>query len=83
MLCCFLVLTVQLTELFTVCRHDSFFAFHQINAFESGDDLVCDVSMYPDNKILVQLHRTNVLFGLDPMDAAIPTRYVCNLSCSG
>lgn len=58
------------------CRHDAFFAFHQINAVESGDDLLLDVSAYPDNQILVQLHRTNMLFGLNPMAAAIPTRYV-------
>lgn len=55
-------------------RHDAFFAFHQINAVESGDDLLLDVSAYPDNEILVQLHRTNMLFGLNPMAAAIPTR---------
>ncbi len=59
-----------------VCRHDAFFAFHQINAVESGDDLLLDVSAYPDNQILVQLHRTNMLFGLNPMSTAIPTRYV-------
>ncbi|DBA84901.1 TPA: hypothetical protein ACH3X1_005915 [Trebouxia sp. C0004] len=55
-------------------RHDAFFAFHQINAVESGDDLLLDVSAYSDNQILVQLHRTNMLFGLNPMAAAIPTR---------
>ena len=59
-----------------LCRHDAFFAFHQINAVESGDDLLLDVAAYPDNQILVQLHRTNMLFGLNPMAAAIPTRYV-------
>ena len=58
-----------------LCRHDAFFAFHQINAVESGDNLLLDVSAYPDNEILVQLHRTNMLFGLNPMAAAIPTRY--------
>lgn len=70
-----------------LCRHDAFFAFHQINAVESGDDLLLDVSAYPDNQILVQLHRTNMLFGLNPMSAAIPTRYVlpgiCSLYTSG
>ena len=56
------------------CRHPAFYCFHQINAFESGDDLVIDLAAYPDHRIMVQLHRTNMLFGLDPLDAAIPTR---------
>lgn len=59
-----------------MCRHDAFFALHQINAIESGDDLLLDVSTYADNQILVQLHRTNMLFGLNPIAAAIPTRYM-------
>ena len=45
-----------------------------MNAFESEDDLIVDLAAYPDHSIMVQLHRTNLLFGLNPMDAAIPTR---------
>lgn len=56
------------------CRHPAFYCFHQLNAFESGDDLIVDLAAYPDHSIMVQLHRTNMLFGLNPMDAAIPTR---------
>ena len=56
-------------------RHPAFYCFHQINAFESGDDLIIDLAAYPDHKIIAQLHRTNMLFGLDPMDAAVPTRW--------
>lgn len=47
-----------------------------MNAFESGDDLIVDLAAYPDHSIMVQLHRTNMLFGLNPIDAAIPTRSV-------
>ncbi|KAL3141623.1 hypothetical protein ABBQ32_004860 [Trebouxia sp. C0010 RCD-2024] len=58
----------------TTYRHPAFYCFHQLNAFESGDDLIVDLAAYPDHSIMVQLHRTNMLFGLNPMDAAIPTR---------
>ena len=56
-----------------VCRHDAFFCFHNINAFESGDDLVVDLAAYKDNQVLAQLHRSNVLFGKS-IDSAIATR---------
>ena len=45
-----------------------------MNAFECGDDLIVDLAAYPDNHMLAQLHRSNMLFGLDPMDASVPTR---------
>lgn len=61
----------------TLCRHEAFYAFHQINAYEEGDSLMCDVAMYPDHRIMVQLHRTNMLFGLDPLAAAVPHRCAC------
>jgi beta,beta-carotene 9',10'-dioxygenase len=37
-----------------VARFDSdpFFAFHHVNAFEEGDDLVVDIVAYPDNGVI-------------------------------
>lgn len=63
-------------------RHPAFYCFHQLNAFESGDDIVVDLAAYPDHSIMVQTHRTNMLFGLNPMDAAIPTRYQPTVMCT-
>lgn len=56
-------------------RHDAFFYFHNINAFESGDDLCIDLAAYEDNQIIVHLHRANLLFNLQPHAPAIPRRY--------
>ena len=53
-----------------------------MNAFESGDDVIVDLAAYPDHSIMVQTHRTNMLFGLNPMDAAIPTRYPSAVTCT-
>lgn len=63
-------------------RHPAFYCFHQMNAFEAGDDIIVDLAAYPDHSIMVQTHRTNMLFGLNPMDAAIPTRYQSTVTCT-
>lgn len=63
------------------CRHDAFFYFHNINAFESGDDLCIDLAAYKDNQIIVHLHRANLLFNLQPHAPAIPRRSESALLC--
>ncbi len=63
------------------CRHDAFFYFHNINAFESGDDLCIDLAAYEDNQIIVHLHRANLLFNLQPHAPAIPRRSEPALFC--
>ncbi len=56
------------------CRHDAFFYFHNINAFEAGDDLCIDLAAYKDNQIIAHLHRANLLFNLQAHEPAIPRR---------
>jgi len=34
------------------CEADAAFAFHHVNAFERGDEVVCDVVTYPDASII-------------------------------
>ncbi len=63
------------------CRHDAFFYFHNINAFESGDDLCIDLAAYEDNQIIVHLHRANLLFNLQPHAPANPRRSESALFC--
>lgn len=75
------------------CRHDAFFYFHNINAFESGDDLCIDLAAYEDNQIIAHLHRANLLLNLQPHAPAIPRRSesllsvalligLCSLACA-
>ena len=40
----------------TTCTADAAFAFHHVNAFERGDEIVCDVVTYPDASIIDDLY---------------------------
>mgnify|MGYP006277862605 CR=1 FL=1 len=39
-------------ELVKQTKSEAFFAFHHVNAFERGDDLIVDMVTYPDNQII-------------------------------
>ena len=57
------------------CRHDAFFFFHNINAFESEGNICVDLSAYENIRIIVQLHRAHLLYkDLDKIQPAIPRR---------
>ena len=43
-------------------KSDAFFAFHHVNAFERGDDLIVDIAAYPDNEIINHFYL-NVIKG--------------------
>ena len=58
------------------CRHDAFFYFHNINAYESEDDLCIDLAAYEDNQIIVHLHRANLLFKRQEHPLVAPRRSV-------
>jgi carotenoid cleavage dioxygenase-like enzyme len=38
------------------CEAEPAFAFHHVNAFERGDEIVCDVAAYPDPQIIDDLY---------------------------
>ena len=58
-------------------RHDAFFFFHNINAFECEGDICVDLSAYENIQIIMQLHRANLLYkDLDKIQPAIPRRFV-------
>ena len=38
------------------CTTDAAFAFHHVNAFERGDEVVCDIVTYPDASIIDDLY---------------------------
>jgi carotenoid cleavage dioxygenase-like enzyme len=52
----FNVLDRETGELVAVSEADAFFAFHHVNAFERGDEIVVDVSAYPDASIIDDLY---------------------------
>jgi carotenoid cleavage dioxygenase-like enzyme len=48
----FLLIDRSSGELAAEVTTDAFFAFHHINAFEQGDEIVLDISAYPDAQIV-------------------------------
>ncbi|MGA6225020.1 carotenoid oxygenase family protein [Streptomyces umbrinus] len=52
----------------------AFFAFHHINAFDDGDDIVLDMSSYEDASIIDTLYLDRLRAG-DAIPFALPTRY--------
>ena len=49
----------------TTHKADAFFAFHHVNAFERGDDIVLDISAYPDPGIIESYYLKNLRNGVD------------------
>jgi beta,beta-carotene 9',10'-dioxygenase len=49
----------------TTHQADAFFAFHHVNAFERGDDIVLDISAYPDPGIIESFYLKNLRNGVD------------------
>jgi beta,beta-carotene 9',10'-dioxygenase len=55
----FIIINRHTGELVGQFESDPFFAFHHINAFEQGDELVVDICAYPDAEVLdsFYMHR--------------------------
>jgi carotenoid cleavage dioxygenase-like enzyme len=53
---------------------EAFFAFHHINAFESGDDIFLDISAYPDTRLIDAFYMDNLKAG-KPVPTAEFRRY--------
>jgi carotenoid cleavage dioxygenase-like enzyme len=67
----------------TSATADPVFAFHHVNAFEDGDNIVVDFVAYPDPQIIDQLYLPHLRVGA-PVDATgLLTRYVVPLEGSG
>jgi carotenoid cleavage dioxygenase-like enzyme len=64
----FYVLNRHTGELVARFESEPFFAFHHVNAFEQGDDLVVDIDAYDDNSIL----QAYYLQRLQDADAELP-----------
>jgi carotenoid cleavage dioxygenase-like enzyme len=67
----------------TTARADAAFAFHHVNAFEDGEDLVIDMIAYGDATIIDKLYLARLRAGT-PLDATgLLTRYCVPLSGGG
>ena len=61
---------------------DAAFAFHHINAFERGDELIVDLVAFPDSSVIDKLYLARLRAG-EPIDAVgQPTRYRIRLGTS-
>jgi carotenoid cleavage dioxygenase-like enzyme len=60
-------------------RTDAFFAFHHINAFEQGDELIMDVCAYDDSSIIDATYLDR-LRGCVPAPVSYPVRYRVDLA---
>ena len=59
-------------------RTEAFFAFHHINAYADGEELVVDAAVYPDSGIIDALFLDRLRAG-DPIPRSVPTRYRIDL----
>ncbi|MGO9487593.1 MAG: carotenoid oxygenase family protein [Solirubrobacteraceae bacterium] len=55
-------------------RTDACFAFHHVNAFEQGEEVVVDICAYPDAEIVADLYLQRLLAG-KPISGAKLTRF--------
>ena len=54
---------------------DAFFAFHHINAYEDGDEIVVDISAFEDPSVIDALYLNRVRQPDSPMPTVTPRRY--------
>ena len=52
----FNVMDRETGDIVTTLETDAFFAFHHVNAFENGDEIVVDIQVYPDASIIDRLY---------------------------
>jgi carotenoid cleavage dioxygenase-like enzyme len=60
------------------CRAEPFFAFHHINAYVQGNELVVDASSYSDASVIDALYLDRLREG-EPIPKPMPTRYRMDL----
>lgn len=61
---------------------EAFFAFHHVNAFEKGRELVIDIAAYPDASIIDQLYLSPLRSANPATDTAMLRRYRLGLDGS-
>lgn len=61
---------------------EPFFAFHHVNAFVEGNELVVDASSYTDASVIDALYLDRLRAG-DPIPKPVPTRYRMDLDGGG
>jgi len=56
-------------------KTDSFFAFHHINAFEKGNELICDIAAYNDARLIQQFYLDQLASPQTELDFGKLRRY--------
>jgi carotenoid cleavage dioxygenase-like enzyme len=62
------------------CESEAFFAFHHVNAFEQGDDIVVDLIAYPDATIIDALYLDKLRRGRADLATGQLRRYCLRLT---
>ncbi len=62
----FTIIDIDSGEVVTQVNTDAFFGFHHINAYEDGDQVICDISAYPDARLIDQLYLDSLHDGNAP-----------------
>lgn len=75
----FVVVRLSDGEVRGTFRGEPFFAFHHINAFDDGDDVVIDAASYADSSIIDALYLDKLRAG-QPIPKSVPTRYRIDLT---
>lgn len=61
----FVVISRNSSKIVRSYEHSSFFCLHTVNAFERGDDIVIDLTMYKDAQVLSDMSMENLNAGAD------------------
>lgn len=66
-------------ELVKQATSDAFFAFHHVNAFERGDELIVDIAAYPDNEIINSFYLKSIKDEKSTLPGGLLKRFSINL----
>ncbi|HEX5514556.1 MAG TPA: carotenoid oxygenase family protein, partial [Gammaproteobacteria bacterium] len=70
-------------EVVKTAHSEPFFAFHHVNAFECGDEVVVDIVAYPDASVVDQLYLDRLQSGLPVTATGQLRRFRIGLGASG
>lgn len=74
-----LIFERQSGKLVKQLKSEPFFAFHHVNAFEDGDDLIVDIAAYPDNEIINHFYLDVIKGGQTTLPGGLLKRFTINM----
>jgi beta,beta-carotene 9',10'-dioxygenase len=76
----FIVMSKDSGEVVKSFESEAFFAFHHINAFERGDEVIVDIATLPDNKIIDALYLDKLVGQSASVPPSTFTRFTLSLN---